>query len=885
MKKFHTKQFALCLAAVLTIGTFVPAVSAAEFGDTAGHWAEEAINTWSDRGVIQGYDGNFYPNDQVTRAQTASILSAAIGYISEDGKDFTDVAPDAWYYTAVKKASAVGAINGDDTGAFRPEDPVTREEAAVIFANAFGVTQNTDVSAFADSGDMADWAKGYVGGMSAAGYIQGSDGMYRPKDYLTRAEIVTILNSMVRTYIDRAGTFTQTNTNGGIALVKAGGVILNTIRVDGIVISPAVGSGAVTISNATTNRALLNLAPNAQVSTSGTSVSDYVAAVGGVATGGGGGGGGSASSGKSSTLSVDVFDETDEISGKLVSELMTDVEITGSTTIHVNGTLKYVSNFTEYSDDPKEQNGYFVALKVKPSTTSKMNLEIQAYEYYKDYDKNDLVDNDYAVILLRVTDKIKKNGITCTVDRDGSGTEYKETNYTINLSRLRLEPSISLEAVTDADKLFGDEVASDIMTDITIKQKTNEDNEFNVSGDLYYYEYPAFSDNTKEQKGHYLAVKLVPKVITEDMTVTLIGADEKTISKAETPEAFEEDGSLIVVWRITEALQEDPGELTFRVDYDGAGSAYTAKNYKLDIVDLYLTPKNIIPAAEVIEAPAGTSFGDSLTQADLGKEFSVEIDSKKKTYIAEGTLYYMEETGYAPGDERDNGHFVVLQITPDYDTERWVFGKGSITVTYTGVDADWAETTYTEDNFRNDVLTLPVRLEDVTEDGLAITVNFGSNKVDPETLTVDFSQVVLLEKPLAGIYVGSLPDYIGELQTEREDDLFTWVVTGDMDYTADGVLPLRVVLESIWTADGTITVEYPDTEIAAENYTDADLTEGALSLNILMDNLLQTDTLLITVDVDGDGEATAQVYTVDVSAIQTLLQESKDAIGGSDPIE
>lgn len=65
-------------------------------------------------------------------------------------------------------------------------------------------------------------AKGAVGGMTAAGYLSGDNGAYCPKRALTRAEIVTILNNMVRTYIDQAGTYTQNNTNGGIILVKAG---------------------------------------------------------------------------------------------------------------------------------------------------------------------------------------------------------------------------------------------------------------------------------------------------------------------------------------------------------------------------------------------------------------------------------------------------------------------------------------------------------------------------------------------------------------------------------------------------------------------------------------------------------------------------------------
>ena len=104
------------------------------------------------------------------------------------------------------KASAAKAINGDGTGLFRPNDQITREEAAVIFANAFGIEANADLSAFGDAEDVAAWAKGAVGGMTAAGYLRGDNGAYYPKRALTRAEMVTILNNMVKTYIDQSGT-------------------------------------------------------------------------------------------------------------------------------------------------------------------------------------------------------------------------------------------------------------------------------------------------------------------------------------------------------------------------------------------------------------------------------------------------------------------------------------------------------------------------------------------------------------------------------------------------------------------------------------------------------------------------------------------------------
>lgn len=62
----------LAIAMVLTTIGMV-AVSAAEYGDTAGHWAESYINTWSDNGVIQGDNGSFRPDDAISRAEVAQV--------------------------------------------------------------------------------------------------------------------------------------------------------------------------------------------------------------------------------------------------------------------------------------------------------------------------------------------------------------------------------------------------------------------------------------------------------------------------------------------------------------------------------------------------------------------------------------------------------------------------------------------------------------------------------------------------------------------------------------------------------------------------------------------------------------------------------------------
>ena len=60
--------------------TMLPSAFAVSFADTRGHWAEDEINRWSDRGVMQSHDGDFEPNSPITRADMAVIIDRVMHY-------------------------------------------------------------------------------------------------------------------------------------------------------------------------------------------------------------------------------------------------------------------------------------------------------------------------------------------------------------------------------------------------------------------------------------------------------------------------------------------------------------------------------------------------------------------------------------------------------------------------------------------------------------------------------------------------------------------------------------------------------------------------------------------------------------------------------------
>jgi len=106
----------------------------------AGHWAERAIAAVAAASLMKGYpDGSFAPGQAISRAEMASIAASLIdnGSASAHGAGFADV-NGHWAEEAIRKAQAAGIVQGYENGTFRPEQPVTRAEAAAMLNKALG---------------------------------------------------------------------------------------------------------------------------------------------------------------------------------------------------------------------------------------------------------------------------------------------------------------------------------------------------------------------------------------------------------------------------------------------------------------------------------------------------------------------------------------------------------------------------------------------------------------------------------------------------------------------------------------------------------------------------------------------------------------------------
>lgn len=179
---------ALALAAMLSISCFA---------SYEGHWAEGLITKWMDLGLIGGYpDGSFKPNNNITRAEFAKLLSSVTEERDAVGDaSFSDVLEDDWFYYDVMRLAYFGIIAPNDK--FYPNRYITREEAMVMVSRAKDIFGES--GAVTDADEISDWAREAIFGLLENGYIGGyPDGTIRPKNNITRAESIKLLDSFVK---------------------------------------------------------------------------------------------------------------------------------------------------------------------------------------------------------------------------------------------------------------------------------------------------------------------------------------------------------------------------------------------------------------------------------------------------------------------------------------------------------------------------------------------------------------------------------------------------------------------------------------------------------------------------------------------------------------
>ncbi len=181
------------------------------FPDVAsGEWYYNAIKFNVDKGYFHGYgNGNFGPADNIQRQDfvvvLAKIANADLSAYEGQNGGFSDVPTNDYYSAAVAWAKDNHILSGYANGKFGVGDPITREQACVIFFNYItgycdkGVgSSNTPeeiCSRYPDGGNVSDWARTAVA-WAAQNNVVGGNGKLNPAGNANRAEMAQIIMNM-----------------------------------------------------------------------------------------------------------------------------------------------------------------------------------------------------------------------------------------------------------------------------------------------------------------------------------------------------------------------------------------------------------------------------------------------------------------------------------------------------------------------------------------------------------------------------------------------------------------------------------------------------------------------------------------------------------------
>ena len=163
----------------------------------AGAWYAGAVEYCVESGLMNGVSGDrFDPGGTMTRSMLATVLYRASGSPAASGDaPFSDVEVDSWYGPAVLWSIQQGLFTGYGNGLFGTNDPVTREQIAVILWRYAGSPLPAGTAAdFADEASINTWATQAADWAQENGVINGKDGnRFDPQGQAQRCEVATML--------------------------------------------------------------------------------------------------------------------------------------------------------------------------------------------------------------------------------------------------------------------------------------------------------------------------------------------------------------------------------------------------------------------------------------------------------------------------------------------------------------------------------------------------------------------------------------------------------------------------------------------------------------------------------------------------------------------
>lgn len=224
-----------------------------QISDIQGHWAEDDIQEWLDKGLIKGYpDHTFRPDAEISRGEFVALVNRVFKFSETAVIPFKDLPQTNWAHIEVQRAIAQGYISGFNDNTFRPAKQITRQETAVIISKLLEFAPegaSVPISA-KDSNLIPAWSKSAISYLLDKGVMStNSDGMFQPQREMTRAESIVVIKKALALSVvvyDKAGTYGEstTSTVHSDVIILSSNVTLKNMHILGdLIISKEIGDG------------------------------------------------------------------------------------------------------------------------------------------------------------------------------------------------------------------------------------------------------------------------------------------------------------------------------------------------------------------------------------------------------------------------------------------------------------------------------------------------------------------------------------------------------------------------------------------------------------------------------------------------------------------
>ena len=238
----------LCLAVLFGVSMMLTQTA------EAASWMDPYLNQMKEWGVMKGdANGELHGERAITRAEFVAMLNRAFAYQEMGANPFTDVPDNAWYADDIRIAYKAGYFQGSSATTASPNALVTREQAVALVGRSLRL-KNTPGSTqdYQDGKRISTWSRGIVRQATDMGIINGyADGTFRPQEPITRGQAASVLSRAIGTLVNRSGEQDVGNVYGNLTITAPGVTLNNTIVTGNLYLTGGIGLDDVVLNNVT----------------------------------------------------------------------------------------------------------------------------------------------------------------------------------------------------------------------------------------------------------------------------------------------------------------------------------------------------------------------------------------------------------------------------------------------------------------------------------------------------------------------------------------------------------------------------------------------------------------------------------------------------------